>query len=196
MNHLNQHPIFATLANSAAELIAVNIDDQELERIMNKEAGILGVRVMTTIPFDLAVKPVAGTITARIRTLLGDVEKAMLQDDFRSRVADHPAYDHIVRETREAYDEGKLSQLFDKLEGIGVIVGFDKKTSKVSFGLNAMKMNTGIREHTKMYSSKDKRSLDFVNSDHGSLLGAIHPNEELVGVVGTMTTTYYLTFDV
>ncbi|MCY1299614.1 hypothetical protein D9M70_491490 [compost metagenome] len=88
-----------------------------------------------------------------------------------------------------------MFKLFDTLEGIGVIVGYDKASNKVSLGLNAMKMNMGVREHKRMFSSNNQRSIDYVNNE-GGVLGSMRPKDAPITESAGMSTTFYITFDV
>jgi hypothetical protein len=196
MNHLKAHPIFATLATNVADLFQVDIDDKELERVMNEDNSILACRVVTVASNPITPsKPVVGTLTSRVRTLASDTEECTLQCEFRAKMYEHPAYPLIVEEIRKAHAAGELFTVFDTLEEIGVVAAYDKCEGKVSIGLNASKMNRGVREHKPMFASRNQRSIDFVNGVSG-MLDLPKPKEELHFPVGGMTPTFYITFDV
>mgnify|MGYP006176319281 CR=1 FL=1 len=196
MNQLTAHPIFAKLADHAVDLF-VAVDDAELQRVIDREHNnsILGVRVVEVINNTLdEVKEVTGTLTGRVRAMVSDTEGCVIQKEFRDKIIFHPAYNLVVEELRDAHANGKLFDVFDSLEAIGVIAAYDKKTNKISLGLNAQKMSMGIREHKQMYSRGNQRAIALVNGE-GGMLDMKQPKEDNEPVA-TMTTTFYLTFDV
>lgn len=181
-------------AHSAAQSFEVVLDNKRLEEVMDKESNTIAeVRLIKKANYiGMETKTVTGTITARLRSLLVDTDGCVVQKDFRDRVIINPAYPLITADIQKANEEGRLDKLFDEIEQAGVIIALDKKEGKVTIGLNRRKMEAGIKEHTPMVCSNDKRSLDFINQvgPYGQPRVTKSDEEPMVG----MSTTFYITF--
>lgn len=197
MNSIESHPVSKLLADSVHDLFPVNLDDKELEKVMDSEQGnssILGVRVIAKGDVQVNLcKEQTGTITARIRSLLHDTVGCIIQEDFRERVIMNPAYPLIVAEIGKAYEEGRLDGLFDQIEASGAVIALDKITGKVTLGVNSDKMNFRIKEHTHLHTTRNQRSLDFVNGISPLDLNASTKRKKVEPPV-EQSTTYYVTF--
>lgn len=201
MNTLSSHPVFNRLANTDMDFRVVELDDEELNRVMDLEhtnPSILGVRVIKARGIQpMVVKEITGTLTSRLRAMMSDVAPGLLLADFRERIVDHPAYDLVVAEVQNAYHTNQLNALMDSVEAIGVEMACDRKEGVITIGLNAKRMNSQIREYTPMHSSDNRRGIAIANGKEffdGKPVGKEprHVEHEDVG----MGTTYYFSFKI
>lgn len=199
MNTLSNHPVFDKLVDFTHDLHGVILDDEELNRVMDKEnhnPSILGVRVIKAegVPL-MEVKEITGTLTSRLRAMMSDVAPGLLLADFRDRIVDHPAYELVVAEVQDAYRSQQLNALMDSVEAIGVEVACDRKEGLITIGLNAKRMTNQVREYTRMHSSDNRRSLAIANGKEfydGKPVNK-EPRQIEHDDVG-MGTTYYFSF--
>lgn len=201
VSRIIRHPIFKQLADDVSDFTDVNIDDAELEKVMMHEDNTLSASriVQREVAFNhMETKLPRGTLTSRLRTLANESIGCTMQQDFRMKMHDHPAFELVADELRQVNAVGDIAKAFDLIESIGVTVAFDKSEQILTLGFNLDKMNMGIREHSKMFDSNNKRIIDRINGDYfgRTLINQVKDMPTEVMPVGGMSVSFYISFQI
>lgn len=200
-NFLAAHPadFFPEVPNVIEEEF-IEINSDELERLMYGEEKTptfthdpsLGeVRVASrATPLLLEKTEVTGTLTSRIFALADDTEGCATQAEWREKIKQHPAYSRVFEEIFHAHCHNNLTQIFDRLEGVGCEVYFNKATAELTLGLNLKKMRKGFGEHIKLKDIRNKKALNMVNDIGHLSLALKEPEAEVAEMI---TPTFFLT---
>jgi len=160
---------------------------------VNDRAVVMSSEVARAVP--LPVPPVTrGTIRSRLYSIADDSTGCETQGAWREKAKSHPAYLPIYQELREAYEAGQLPQMFDRLEGMGFEVYYDREATLMTIGLNLAKLRAGFKEVTEVRDLRNKKALDVVNNVRHSVIDTLHVADTEI-VVEPFNPSYYLTFD-
>ena len=203
---LAAHPVIKFLANNETE-VNLHIDHEALETIMNQEdnrpmADDLFAHILSPTRIVAkgdtmgigAIQEVEGTLTSRIFSLLEETRGCKLQTEFRERGWDHPAYELIHDELKQALLAGSLNSKFDQIETTGAVVVYDKQRKLATIGLNMVAMRSNIREQAfLMADHKNARIIDRINGVPEANF-TFEPKKKPEPHV-EMSTTFYVTFE-
>lgn len=191
MTTLSSHPIFKTIIENDKYFNAhFDLDEDRLNAALSE--------ITTTIKGTVAYpsKPVTGTLTSRVRSLLSECVPGLGKEEFQRLAELHPAYDKIVSEFVNVSDDWvALNVLFDRLEAINVLVFFDRVTKRVSLGLDPVIMGSGIREYTPMQDIKNKNHIDRANGK-SVIYGHLQFEEEEIHEIDSLNRTFYVSFNI
>lgn len=178
------------LADSEADFL----DLSDLERVMDQEEqsnkGII-VKHERTLSGANIIDYGKGTLSSRICQIAHDCLHVDLQTEFRKMAMRHPAIGKVCDEIRQEFEEGRMIQIMDRLEGIGCEVYYDKQEKKLTLGLNKSKLFKHFNEHSRVIDLRNRQNISLVNGIN-PMCDVGEPKHQVPDLV---TKSYYLIID-